>query len=112
MEIAETVPQHTETHGGFDHVNAVELEVVHGVEGRDPTGVGLGQSQQLLGGSGDGLARWVMPGGWDGERLKLVFFGRNRTKNLVLYDPSRFMDKIASLRQGNKEGELRSGEDE
>lgn len=61
VESLEGVLQHPEPHGVLHHVNALQLEVVYGVEGRYAVGVGLSQSQQLLCCRGDGLAGRVKP---------------------------------------------------
>ena len=61
VESLEAVLQHAEPHGALHYINALQLEVVYGVEGRDAVGVGLGQSQELLRCRGDGLAGRVMP---------------------------------------------------
>lgn len=41
VEIFEAVLQHTEPHGVLHHIDALQLEVVHGVKGRYAAGVGL-----------------------------------------------------------------------
>lgn len=66
-EISEAVPQHAEPHGVLDHIDALQLKIVHGVEGCYPARISLGQSQELLGRRGDGLARRVIPAGWEGD---------------------------------------------
>ncbi len=61
VELFQAVLQHAEPHGVFHHTDALQLQVVHGVEARYATRAGLGQSQELLGRRGDGLARRVEP---------------------------------------------------
>lgn len=68
-EILQALLQHPESHGVLHHIDALQLEVVHGVEGRQAAGVGLGQSQELLARRGDGLAGGVVSKGtrWSDE---------------------------------------------
>lgn len=63
VELSEAVLQHAEPHGGLHHVDALQVEVVDGVEAGNASGTGHGQSQELLCCSGDGLAGRVVPEG-------------------------------------------------
>lgn len=56
VEVPQAVLKHTEPHGALHHVHALQLEVVHRVQGGHAARVRLGQAQQLLRRRGDGLA--------------------------------------------------------
>lgn len=74
VEIPEAVLQNTEPHGGLHHINALQLEVIHGVKGCYATGVSLCQSKQLLCRRGDGLTGRVKP---KGQREVMKIFTDN-----------------------------------
>lgn len=61
VELSEAFPQHTEPHGGLHHINALQVEVVDGVEAGDASGVGHSQPQELLCCGSDCLAGRVVP---------------------------------------------------
>lgn len=63
VELSEAVLQHAEPHGGLHHVDALQVEVVDGVQAGDAAGAGHGQSEELLCCGGDGLAGRVVPAG-------------------------------------------------
>lgn len=63
VELSEAVLQHAEPHGGLHHVNALQVEVIDGVQAGDASGAGHSQSQELLCCGGDGLAGRVVPEG-------------------------------------------------
>lgn len=85
VELSEAVSQHAKPHGALHHVDALQLEVVHRVKACYAAGAGLGQSQELLGCRGDGLARRVEPEGRECE-------GDNETKRRARTDSAEWSD--------------------
>lgn len=67
VEVFEAVLKDSLPHHTLHHIHTLQVEVIHGVEGRDAVLVGLGQSQELLSCSGNGLTRWIQSGGKSGK---------------------------------------------
>lgn len=69
--LKDTLPHHT-----LHHIHTLQVEVIHWVEGCDAIRTGLGQSQELLSCSGNGLPRWIQSGG----NHKVAFNGGGKAK--------------------------------
>lgn len=70
VEVFEAVLKDSLPHHTLHHIHTLQVEVIHRVEGRDAARIGLGQSQELLSCSGNGLTRWIQS---DRKRGKVDF---------------------------------------
>lgn len=61
VELFEAVLQHAEPHGALHHIDALQLEVVDGVQAGYAAWAGFSQPEELLCCCGNGLAGWVEP---------------------------------------------------
>lgn len=74
VELFEAVLQHAEPHGALHHIDALQLEVIDGVQAGYAAWAGFSQPQELLCRRGNGLAGWVEPEETISRARKITYF--------------------------------------